>query len=188
MPNGKICSPSAPLRDAEGHGYCIRRLAGAGSLSELRWTRASQPTAGQPFEVVSLRDVVGALEDYEPARTLTAQALALHRGRHRVSVCRLAAALERLAVSPILLNRALREAVQRALAREELSMSEIALRCERAKTDSRGNLSGETSWLARRIGQLPEGGADRPTPWVHSDVLALIARDGLHLPPYEVEL
>jgi hypothetical protein len=187
IPNGKTCSPPALLRDVEGHEYCIRQLVGSGSLSELRWTRSSQP-AGQPFEVVSLRDVVGALEDYEPARTLTAAALALHRGCWGVSVCRLAAELDRLAVSPIVLNRALREAVQRALAHEQLSMSEIAIRCGRVKRDRRGNPSGETSWLARRIGQLPEGGADRPTPWVHSGVLALIARDGLHLAPNEVEL
>ena len=48
--------------------------------------------------------------------------------------------------------------------------------------------SGETSWLARRIGQTPEAGQDQPTPWVHSDVLALIARDGLAMSPNEVEL
>jgi hypothetical protein len=31
-------------------------------------------------------------------------------------------------------------------------------------------------------------GKPRPTPWVHSDVLALIARDGLGISPREVEL
>ena len=67
-------------------------------------------------------------------------------------------------------------------------MSEIAIRCGRIKRDRRGNVSGETSWLARRIGLLPEGGGDEPTPWVHSDVLALIARDGLGVSPREVEL
>jgi hypothetical protein len=86
------------------------------------------------------------------------------------------------------LNRRLREAVQSRLARGELTMSEIAIRCGRVKRDRRGNISGETSWLARRIGQLPEGGEDHPTPWVHSDTLALIARDGLALSPNEVEL
>ena len=63
----------------------------------------------------------------------------------------------------------------------------IAMRCGRVKRDRRGNVSGETSWLARRIGQLPEGGEDQPTPWVHTDTLALIARDGLGLSPREVE-
>ena len=38
-----------------------------------------------------------------------------------------------------------------------------------------------------RLGMMPEGGRARPTPWVHSDVLALIARDGLGLSPREVE-
>ena len=55
------------------------------------------------------------------------------------------------------------------------------------KRDACGNESGETSWLARRLGLLPEGGKERPTPWIHSDVLALIARRGLGLSPREVE-
>jgi hypothetical protein len=67
-------------------------------------------------------------------------------------------------------------------------MSAIALRCGRVKRDRRGNVSGETSWLTRRIGLAPEGGSSNPTPWVHSDVLALIARRGLGIEPREVEL
>ncbi len=86
--------------------------------------------------------------------------------------------LDRACNSPIVLNRALRERLERAVEREGLSMSEIALRCNRVKRDARGRQSGETSWLARRIGQLPEAGKPEPTPWIHSDVLARIARDG----------
>lgn len=70
----------------------------------------------------------------------------------------------------------------------DVTLSEIALRCGRIKRDRRGNISGETSWLACRIGQLPEGGQQKPGPWIHSDVLALIARDGLCVSPHEVEL
>jgi len=76
----------------------------------------------------------------------------------------------------------------RSRARGDLTMSEIAIRCGRCKRDRRGNTSGETSWLARRIGQTPEGGAREPTPWISSDVLALIAREGLGVAPHEVEL
>jgi hypothetical protein len=90
--------------------------------------------------------------------------------------------------SPIVLNRALREAVLRAVETERLSMSEIAIRCGRVKRDRRGNEAGETSWLARRVGLLPEGGASAPTPWIHTDVLALIARRGLAISPREIEL
>jgi hypothetical protein len=187
-PNAHAPTAVDALRDADGHVYRIRELPTLETVPELRWTRASHPGQDHSFEAVSLRDVVGALEDYEPACTLTAQALAVHRGRCGVSVCRLAGELERLARSPIVLNRALREAVERALVRDELSRSEIAIRCGRIKCDKRGNLSGETSWLARRIGQLPEGGQERPTPWVHSDTLALIARHGLGVSPNEVEL
>ena len=67
-------------------------------------------------------------------------------------------------------------------------MSEIAIRCGRRKVDRRGNLSGETSWLGRRIGQIPEAGQSVPTPWISSKVLALIAREGLGVSPHEVEI
>jgi len=187
-PNGGIPWQRTALRDADGHIYRIRELAIGASASELRWTRSCHPGREHPFEAVRLRDVVGALQDYEPPRTVTVQALAVHRDRCDVSASRLRGELERLARSPIVLNRGLREAVAHKLARGELSMSEIAIRCGRAKRDRRARLSGETSWLARRIGQTPEAGRDRPTPWVHSDVLALIARDGLAMSPNEVEL
>jgi hypothetical protein len=71
---------------------------------------------------------------------------------------------------------------------DELSMCEIAMRCRRLKHDHRGRESGETSWLARRIGVLPESGASAPTPWVHTDVLGFIGRDGLGVAPSEVEV
>ena len=80
-----------------------------------------------------------------------------------------------------------REVVLAHIERDGLSLSEIATRCGRVKRDACGNESGETSWLARRLGLLPEGGKERPTPWIHSDVLALIARRGLGLSPREVE-
>ncbi len=171
------------LREATGAAYRIQPMASNGRRPELRWTRCVPPS--RP-ETVHLRDLVAQVENYEP-RTITAAALAGHRADPTLSTTCLAAELARLTESPIVLNRALREAVQARIARGE-SMSEIAIRCGRVKRDRRGNVSGETSWLARRIGQLPEGGQDRPTPWIHSDTLALIARQGLDVAPYEVEL
>jgi hypothetical protein len=135
---------------------------------------------------VTLRDVVGTLQDYEPARSMTAHALE-DPPPADVGVGSLRLELARLLRSPVVLNRALREAVARQVL-AGTTMSEIAIRCGRFKRDRRGNRSGETSWLARRIGQMPEGGEVRPTPWIHSDTLALIARDGLGLSPHEVEL
>jgi hypothetical protein len=173
------------LRDANGTVYRIQEVALDGRFPELRWIRSILP---ERFETVRLRDVVARFEDYEPTRAITANALAVHRSDPALSICCLAAELTRLAESPIVLNRRLREAVQARLARGDLTMSEIAIRCGRCKRDRRGNVSGETRWLARRIGQLPERGADQPTPWVHSDTLALIARDGLAISPNEVEL
>jgi hypothetical protein len=64
--------------------------------------------------------------------------------------------LFRMDVSKIVLNRGLRQAVLAAAAAQGLSMSEIAVRCGRVKHDSKGKESGETSWLARRLGIAPE--------------------------------
>jgi hypothetical protein len=75
-----------------------------------------------------------------------------------------------------------------AIGKRSLTMSEITIRCGRFKRDARGNCHGDTSWLARRIGLAPENGRGAPTPWVHSDVLALVARQGLGISPREVEL
>jgi hypothetical protein len=155
---------------------------------ELRWCRHSRrggPAAPMP---VCLREAVGALERYEPVFGLTRRALARYRADANVSTTVLRGELERLRESPIVLNRKLRQTVLVSIERHGLSLSEIAIRCGRVKRDSKGNASGETSWLARRVGILPESGSSRPTPWVHSDVLALIARNGLGISPREVEL
>ncbi|MHB8492794.1 MAG: hypothetical protein ACYDA6_11365 [Solirubrobacteraceae bacterium] len=181
-------SPDRPLLDADGVAYRIADVSTNGSFPELRWTRVLNAGREHPFEPLTLRDVVAHFEDYEPMRQNTVQALATYGRDARVSTVVLRGELARLNASRIVLNRRLREAVAERVARGELSMSEIAIRCGRVKRDGRRNVSGETSWLGRRIGQLPEGGKATPTPWVHSDVLALIARKGLGVCPGDVEL
>jgi hypothetical protein len=158
------------------------------SIPELRWR--SHPPSGAEGEphLVSVREVVGALESYEPVRTLTSTALAHHNRSGEVSTTVVRAELERLLNSPIVLNRRLRTIALATIEREGLSISELAIRCGRVKRDRRGNESGETSWLSRRLGILPEAGRQAPTPWIHTDVLALIARGGLGISPREVEL
>lgn len=177
-----------PLLAATGDSYRIRAVSDGDHAPALRWTGTRHDSPEDDFAVLTLRDVVGALEDYEPARALTITALADPDGRNCSSVCALRAELRRLDDSSIRLNRRLREAVQRSVARGEVTLSQIALRCGRLKRDRRGNVSGETSWLMRRIGVLPEGGEATPTPWIHSDTLALIAREGLGAYPNEIEL
>jgi hypothetical protein len=176
-----------PVADSAGRLYRIRAFAPRDCSAELCWTGWTPPNDDR-FDVLTLREVVAGVAAYEPARTITAVALSAHRDDELVSTRRLASELERVTCSSIVLNRGLREAVQRKVLSNELTMSEIAFRCGRTKRDRRGNLSGETSWLARRIGALPEGGEAEPTQWVHIDTLALIARDGLGLNPNEVEL
>lgn len=192
-PVAVVASSSPPpvgpeLVSRDGARYRLEEVTSAArEIKDLRWLRF--PPSGElgPAEVVSLRRVVAACEDYEPARSLAHRAVARGREDRRLSVVTVAAELERLTASPIVLNRLLRQAVQSAV-QDGVSLSAIAMRCGRVKRDPRGNLSGETSWLGRRLGLLPEAGGSSPTPWVHSDVLALIARRGLRIAPREVEL
>jgi len=187
---------------AGGQVYRLGTVLDRGATPQLRWSRrhdraaagrlsravrASSSNPELDWDQVKLRDVVGALESYEPVRALTEQSLMRHSDDPAVLCTRLRDEFERLCTSPIVLNRSLREAVLAAV-RRGASMSEIALRCGVVKRHRRGTHSGETSWLARRVGLMPEGGAQSPTPWIHSDVLAVIARRGLGLSPREVEL
>jgi hypothetical protein len=178
--------PSAgPPRDRAGRSYRIEPVTGRASIQDLRWC-SRHDAAESPGEVVSLRAAVARLERYEPLCSLTEHALSVHGEDGAVSTTILRAELQRVRESPIVLNRRLREIVLGSV-RAGASMSEIAIRCGRVKHDARGNQSGETSWLARRLGILAEGGQSLPTPWIHTDVLALIARRGLGLSPREVE-
>ena len=181
-------SGGGELVDQRGSVYRLQAGCSDGSLPELRWWRHAPNGRRVPPEAVTVREVIGALESYQPVKRVTVEALCAHHCDSRVSTAVLRAELARITVSPIVLNRGLREAVLAAMTDGGLSMSEIAIRCGRSKRDTRGCESGETSWLARRIGILPEGGKNTPTPWVSSDVLALIARDGLGISPREVEL
>jgi hypothetical protein len=181
-----LAQPAAEPYDAGGRRYAIAPLAGRMSIAELRWCWRSAPTESSPT-VVSLREAIARLEAYEPLCALTEHALARHSEDCRLSITVLRAELQRVRESPIVLNRRLREVLVARVETREVSMSEIAIRCGRVKRDMRGNQSGETSWLARRVGLLAEGGQSAPTPWIHSDVLALIARRGLGLSPREVE-
>lgn len=173
-----------PLVDDRGARFRLELAPGARSVPDLRWVCARRGRAVP----LSLRAVIARLQSYEPARALTRAALAESRDQPGRSLTVLRGELERVDSSPIVLNRGLREAVLESMRREGISASEIAIRCGRTKVDERGNVAGETSWLARRVGLAPEGGAEEPTPWIHSDVLALIARRGLGLSPREVEL
>lgn len=171
---------ASELVDRLGCVFALAEVRTALSIPELRWCRSRQP--------VSVREAIASLESYEPVRALTLHALALHGRSDAISTTVLRAELTRVQQSPIVLNRRLREVVLATVERQQLSMSQIAIRCGRVKRDRNGNESGETSWLARRIGLLPEGGRGTPTPWIHSDVLALVARHGLGVSPREVEL
>jgi hypothetical protein len=172
------------------YAYCLELVRTEHADMELRWRRHSRragPATPRPTPVC-VRDVIGAVESYEPVCGLTLRAVAIYRDDPQISTTVLREELGRVRESPIVLNRKLRQAVFTAIEHRGLSMSEIAHRCGRVKRGCKGGVCGETSWLARRLGVLPESGTDRLAPWVHSDVLALIARDGLGISPREVEL
>jgi hypothetical protein len=172
------------LGDTDGRSYRLQLVSKGSAMPELRWRQQDRDGG---VATVTTRCVIASIESYEPVRGLSEHAIGNHRRNPLVSVAALDDELERVRDSPIVLNRGLREAVREATNRG-LTMSEIAVRCGRIKRDANGNESGETSWLARRIGTLPESGHAAPTPWVHTDVLALIAREGLGLAPREVEV
>jgi hypothetical protein len=178
---------TAELVDRCGRTYRLQPVHASLTIPELRWRRYGPQSHGRRAVTVTLREVIGALESYEPALTLTLSAIERQQHEPQLSVAVLRAEHERATASPIVLNRGLREAVQEHLARGEVTLSEIAIRCGRVRRGARGGTSGEPSWLARRIGVQPEAGCAEPTPWIHSDVLALIAR-GLGVSPREVEL
>jgi hypothetical protein len=167
--------------------FRLIRIACRMTIPALRWVRLD-PGATGAGEVISLREAIAATESYEPFCGITRTAVERWVDDETVSTAALRTELNRVLESPIVLNRGLREAVMSRIAKDQMSMSEIAIRCGRRKRDSKGNESGETSWLARRIGLLPEGGQAHPTRWVHSDVLGLIAWQGLGIAPREVEL
>jgi hypothetical protein len=176
----------AALHGGATSGFRLALVPSGMSIPALRWTRCAQDALAPA--TVSLREAIATLESYEPLREMTRSALARYEHDPSVSCTVVRAELLRVLDSPIVLNRALREAVVAKVASGEASMSELAIRCGRLKRESGGGTTGETSWLARRVGLLPEGGHRRPTRWVHSDVLALIARAGLGVAPREVEL
>ncbi|HEY8304909.1 MAG TPA: hypothetical protein VIG42_10035 [Solirubrobacteraceae bacterium] len=179
--------PDEPV-DEKGVVYRLLPLPGERSAAQLRWCRRPGGVPDSDFEQVALREVIAVFESYEPMRTLTEEALARQSDEPKLLVTRLRSEFERLCASPIVLNRGLREAVLNAIDARGLSMSEIAVRCGMVKRDRHGRTSGETSWVARRIGVMPEGGETEVTPWVHIEVLALIARKGLGISPREVEV
>jgi hypothetical protein len=182
-PEEHLSSPQETGLDLDGRRLEIRAIPGKRSAPTLRWV---QLDSGERLSVVTLREVLAQTQSYEPILALTRAALAAPAPR--VSISTLQLELRRLQDSPIVLNRGVREAVQRAIASGATTLSEIALRCGRIKHDKSGNVSGETSWLIRRTGLIRERAQQTSGVWIHSDVLALIARDGLSLDPREVEL
>jgi hypothetical protein len=182
-PAEQLPPPNETGLDLDGRRLEIRAIAGKRSAPALRWVQINAD--GLP-SAVTLRDVVAQLQRYEPVLALTRAALA--DPDPGVSISTLRCELKHIQHSPIVLNRGVREAVQRAISKGETTLSEIALRCGRIKRDSSGNVSGETSWLTRRTGLTSEHAQQTPGVWIHSDVLALIARDGLSLDPREVEI
>jgi hypothetical protein len=171
------------LRDTRGRRYRLGVVDEHRYGRQTRWLRRGARGRAQ---AVTLRAVVGALEAYDPARTMTRAAIA--RPPRDAGTGLLVDELRTIVRSRLVLNRALREEVHRRVRAGDLSLSCIASRCGRGKHRSTGLRVGDTSWLQRRLGVLPEAGAAQPTPWIHTDVLALIAREGLGVEPREVEL
>ena len=156
-PEAAVAGHEPVLTDAYGIRFRLAPIDSVGlGPPELRWLR--QPPAGTegPAECVSSRRVVGALEDYEPVRSLNAAAIARHLRDPAVSVATLGLELRRLATSPIVLNRRLREAVVDASLRRGLSLSAMPSPAAGSST------TGAVARPVRRAGS-PAGSASSPT-------------------------
>lgn len=173
------------VTDTDGHVYRLGISADCTPPNQLSWWRLGATQWDSP-QAVSARELIGKLESYEPVRSMTLKAI--ENAEEGLSTTRLREQIERVCNGPMVLNRGLREAIQRTIEREDINTNVIAIRCGRFRRDSRGNISGETSWLMRRIGLRAEAGKNTPSAWIRTDVLAHIAREGLRIDPREVEL
>lgn len=184
---GEAPDYSSGVLDEEAVLYSIRELdcGEGGAGRELRWARRN---SGGEWRPLTLRETIAHFEDYEPFMAMTAAAVAANKDDPSIGVAKLHSEFRRQQDSPIVLNRGVRAAVLRAVSEQGLSLSEIAARCGRRHSGCADFSSGDTTWLQRRIGIKKEAGSDGPTQWVHTDVLALIAREGLGLAPHEVEV
>jgi hypothetical protein len=173
------------LLDPNKNRYRVQTLPAAhDNSSEVRWTKS--PPAGHegPTAIVTLRSTVGALEAYEPALAISERALATSTPSAGAT---LAGEIRRMRNSAMVLNRLLREHVQAEVARGT-SLRELAHRCGRVQRNRTGIECGEAAWIARRVGLITEASLATPNHWIHSNVLALIAREALGVNPGEVEL
>jgi len=103
----------APLVAGIGVFFRLQVLTTEGG-GTLRWTEIAGVGGDGPPEHVSLRQVVARLQDYEPALSMTAAGILAQRQQHPgSSLCGLRGELKRVVESPIVLNRRLRERVER---------------------------------------------------------------------------
>jgi hypothetical protein len=89
-----------------------------------------------------VRDVIGALERYEPVLSPTHQAVADAVNREDISCRKLTSQLKCVDEGRFVLNRRLREAVHDALDGRGLTVSDIATACGRVARRSRRSQLG----------------------------------------------
>ena len=148
------------LRDDDGILYRVQTVAMDRRFPELRWTRSILALPAERFETVRLREVIARFEDYEPARSITAHALATHRS-DRTSQPAAWRPSSRGSLRA-------RSSSTVGYAKPSSHVSPGAIDDERDRHSLRPRqagpsrqTSGETSWLARRIG-LASGGRGGP--------------------------
>ncbi len=165
----------------------IRANTDAGEFPQLRWMELAE-TPGESFGPVTLREVIGALERYEPAIAMTRSAIDAQPPGGAVSTATLRAELHRMQA-----QRDRAEPWTARSGRPRAGLRDVAQRDRACAAGARNATAAETS-AARRAGSpgasavCPESGKPTPTPWVHTSTLALIAREGLRVSPREVEL
>jgi hypothetical protein len=116
----KVVAPEMPevgLRDFRHNGwiYQLEPLDTGRSIPELRWTRSrdgqTRSHGDGRSEILTLRALHEAVEEYEPARSWTAEALALYDDDRGISTVYLKGEARRMDDSVLVLNKRLRMAV-----------------------------------------------------------------------------
>lgn len=172
-PGGPPNALSGVLHDPEGNAYWIQCVHGPRGGADLRWMRRL-PADGDPAPV-TLRTVIGALEAYEPATSMTVEVISAHPG---ISGSVLRRQIATVRDSHLVLNRGLRDAVVAALD-DGTALAQIAESCGHTRPTARGGTAGDSAWLARRVGLKPDG-QEAPYRWIDERVLCEIA-EGLGL-------
>ncbi|MHB8492637.1 MAG: hypothetical protein ACYDA6_10565 [Solirubrobacteraceae bacterium] len=166
----------AELADAGGKRYRLAKVSDRGNSADAAaWSWVTIGPHGR-YAPVTLRDVIGAVEEYDPARRMTVALLA----RDEPGTSKLRDELRRLDHGNRVLVRGLRERAVAAVERGDVTWTTLAQRVQ-STTSARA----ETTYVQRRLGLRPEQPGGLCARWMNHDTFMRFAA-ALGVDPYVV--